>query len=1213
MMDNEHNDRNTPIKLEPLTPQYLEEEHQVYVSALEEALLDDRVKNIALSGIYGVGKSSILRQLTDNLGDRVIEISLSTLAPVGLKLEESSLPSQAATPTNRIQKEIVKQLLYREQTSRAPASRFRKIEKFSCTYAIGVGVLIGFVLTLGFMLAGWDQQLAERFVKENADLRIVDCAIFITLIALIVLFQRLIHGKVRIKHLSAGAAAITLDDASVSYFDQYLDEIVYFFQVEKYDVVIFEDIDRFDDAHIFETLKSLNTIINHVPKIEKPIRFIYAIKDSIFDQESISKQSLNHKNSDEGSVDPARVEIERANRTKFFDVIIPVVPFVTQATARNIAFQIMDVREFNVDVKLVDLAGRYVPDMRLLKNVRNEFMIFRKQIIASCGEELGLDESRLFAMVLYKNTHLSDFEKIRLGASRFDLLYRFSRNLVEHNIAELESEKREARECVAVQDSIAERAKQLGVKLLSFLKRVATIAQYGYEGYSEHCEFKGRIVDDVYGVAFWQVVASANDDDVLTWYRGNSPTLKLTRREIVEELGDEFDFEKWKVEAETSLNDRLQQIDDDINFLRGAGFADLIERSDFTVQESDSDESSSFRCTVEKLFGSGLAFELIRLGYLDMNYALYSSTYRSNRVSVRAMNYIIHHINNNQMDVYYLLDSSEVESILSQYGSDRIRETVFYNISILDWLFNHDSLGADRLIATLDETGPKQVAFVNAYFTRGAQPELLLRRLMYLCDSALMHVIETIEVDEQIRAHYVDIVLLDERSAEQVISLDVSSYLVNNYQNLAVCTEVLTQVQAERVADFFARANVKFSDLSPIGFALSAILIEKDMYELTRNNLTIVAGGSETGVGLDLIRKRSSRAYRYVVSNVRDYLNILESSDSSVGNPNEFVSILNELSECDDVYLDGIIQAAHGCEVGDLQDVSESLWPFLALYKKFVPSFDNVHLYLQVYGADDDLGYLLAVAGGLVHCEAVPEEEKQVLAQKVLAYADECISACLRVELVKSLGLTSFVDVDFVKPERGRLFSLLLQESLIEDNERSYRRLISVDWTTRSEFISVSREFVNYMTPDLVGADLWNLLNCASVPDDVKRCIVINSDRYCESASTDALCELARLAVDFDLSVSISLVATMANVGVDSGHVLQLLTPHLDYLSREDLFSVLRDLGDPYALLVHPRRPDFVISYSDATVLLLDRLIDFGVVNSYERRGDSVEVNFGTN
>ena len=1213
MMDNEHNDRNTPIKLEPLTPQYQEEEHQVYVSALEEALLDDRVKNIALSGIYGVGKSSILRQLTENLGDRVIEISLSTLAPVGLKLEESSLPSQAATPTNRIQQEIVKQLLYREQTSKAPASRFRKIEKFSCRYAIGVGVLIGFVLTLGFMLAGWDQQLAERFMKENADLRIVDCAIFIALIALIVLFQRLIHGKIRIKHLSAGAAAITLDDASVSYFDQYLDEIVYFFQVEKYDVVIFEDIDRFDDAHIFETLKSLNTIINHVPKIEKPIRFIYAIKDSIFDQECISKQSLIHKNFGEGSVDPARAEIERANRTKFFDVIIPVVSFITQATARNIAFQIMDMPEFNVDVKLVDLAGRYVPDMRLLKNVRNEFMIFRKQIMSSCGKELGLDESRLFAMVLYKNTHLSDFEKIRLGTSRFDLLYRFSRNLVEHNIAELESEKRKARECVAVQDSIAERAKRLGAELISSLKRVATIAQYSYEGYPEHCEFKGRIVDDVYGVEFWQVVATANDDDVLTWNRGNSPTLKLTRREIVEELGDELDFEKWKVEAETSLNDRLQQIDDDINFLRGACFADLIERSDFTVQESDSDKSSSFRCIVEKLFGSGLAFELIQLGYLDMNYALYSSTYRTNRVSVRAMNYIIHHINNNQMGVHYILDSSEVEAILSQYGEERMREAVFYNISILDWLFKHDSCSADRLIASLDEGGPKQLAFLNAYFASGSQPELLLRRLVFLSVNALMYLIERLEIDEQTKAKYVDIVLFDERCVEQAISAEVSCYLVNNYSHLAACTEMLSQVQAERVADFFARVNIKFPNLIPIGSALASVLIERDMYEITRNNLLIVIGNSNAGVGLDLIRKSSLGAYLYVVKNIKDYLKILDSSDSSVGDPNEFVSLLKDLSTCDDVYLDGVIQTAHGCRVEDLHDISDSLWPFLALYKKFVPSFKNVHLYLQLYGADDDLGSLLAEAGGLVHCEAVPEEEKQVLAQKILAYADDCISASFRVQLVKSLGLMKFVDVDFVRPERGRLYALLLRENIIEDNERSYRRLFSADWATRSEFISASSEFVNYMTPDLVGVDLWNLLSCASVPDDVKRCIVINSDRYCESASTDALCELARLAVDFNLSVSISLVATMANVGVDSGHVLQLLAPHLDDICRQDLFSVLRDLGDPYALLVQSRRPGFVISYSDATVLLLDRLIAFGVVKSYERRGDSVEVDFGTN
>ena len=71
------------------------------------------------------------------------------------------------------------------------------------------------------------------------------------------------------------------------------------------------------------------------------------------------------------------MEMERANRTKFFDVIIPVVPFVSQATARNLAYDVMGTHGFDVDPWLLDLAGSYLPDMRLLKNVRNEFAIFR--------------------------------------------------------------------------------------------------------------------------------------------------------------------------------------------------------------------------------------------------------------------------------------------------------------------------------------------------------------------------------------------------------------------------------------------------------------------------------------------------------------------------------------------------------------------------------------------------------------------------------------------------------------------------------------------------------------------------------------------------------------------------------------------------------------------------------------------------------------------
>ena len=48
-------------ELQPLYPRYIEGEHRVYVDAIESAIENDRegkLHNIALSGVYGSGKSS---------------------------------------------------------------------------------------------------------------------------------------------------------------------------------------------------------------------------------------------------------------------------------------------------------------------------------------------------------------------------------------------------------------------------------------------------------------------------------------------------------------------------------------------------------------------------------------------------------------------------------------------------------------------------------------------------------------------------------------------------------------------------------------------------------------------------------------------------------------------------------------------------------------------------------------------------------------------------------------------------------------------------------------------------------------------------------------------------------------------------------------------------------------------------------------------------
>ncbi|MDN6622712.1 MAG: KAP family NTPase, partial [Bifidobacterium crudilactis] len=47
-------------ELRPLTPRYQESHHSPYVEALNDCLKNTNIHNIALSGGYGVGKSSIL-------------------------------------------------------------------------------------------------------------------------------------------------------------------------------------------------------------------------------------------------------------------------------------------------------------------------------------------------------------------------------------------------------------------------------------------------------------------------------------------------------------------------------------------------------------------------------------------------------------------------------------------------------------------------------------------------------------------------------------------------------------------------------------------------------------------------------------------------------------------------------------------------------------------------------------------------------------------------------------------------------------------------------------------------------------------------------------------------------------------------------------------------------------------------------------------------
>lgn len=170
----------------------------------------------------------------------------------------------------------------------------------------------------------------------------------------------------------------TEPDSKKASFDKYLDELLYFFKETEYNVVVFQDLDRFNEVEIFSKLRELNHLVNTANQIENKVVFVYAVKDDMFN-------NLLH-------------------RTKFFDFIIPIIPYINPFNSYDKMSSLFS--NTGVEKYFLHEVSLYIGDMRLLNNIFNEYLVYSKQI----GMELNKD--KLLAIVIYKNFYPKDFSDL---------------------------------------------------------------------------------------------------------------------------------------------------------------------------------------------------------------------------------------------------------------------------------------------------------------------------------------------------------------------------------------------------------------------------------------------------------------------------------------------------------------------------------------------------------------------------------------------------------------------------------------------------------------------------------------------------------------------------------------------------------------------------------------------------------------------------------
>lgn len=351
-----------PNGYEDLTPTNNGDEDKKYSTAFEWALRNKNIKNIALTGAYGSGKSSILRTFEKEHREyNYLNISLASFSDNATKSENS----EGQNIDRLIELSILQQMFYHVKHKSIPDSRFKRIKSIRKKELVfrSIGLIIWILALFLFF--------KPKFIQNTSIGEMLDasCPIvtYLSLIVVVIGIGIIIAKSIRVANNSklnklnvqSGEIEISKEiDSSI--LNKHLDEILYFFEVTMYNVVIIEDLDRFNNTEIFTKLRELNILINSSRQINRRVVFIYAIKDDMFHDK---------------------------NRTKFFDFIIPVIPVINTSNSGDMLHRMLTKKidedienERKLSTEFIDDVSLYVDDMRLLKNICNEYIVYKSKL-----------------------------------------------------------------------------------------------------------------------------------------------------------------------------------------------------------------------------------------------------------------------------------------------------------------------------------------------------------------------------------------------------------------------------------------------------------------------------------------------------------------------------------------------------------------------------------------------------------------------------------------------------------------------------------------------------------------------------------------------------------------------------------------------------------------------------------------------------------------